>query len=361
MATIRDREGKWQVQVRRAGIRPVSKTFDTHAAAKRWATKVEREMDTGEWLGGAKGGTVGDLIRQYVHEAEDGRPLRRNKLQVLRRLEARIGPTRLRDLTTEAVIAYARKRRKEGAGRATVGMDLSYLGTVLRHARALWRVQVTPVPVREAQDALTIAGEIGKSGQRDRRPTAEEIERLIGHFARRPRSGIPMGDVMRFAIASGMRLGEICRIRWDDFDEKRRLVLIRDRKDPRNKEGRNELIPLLPIAGYDPLALILSRPREGELIWPYKAESASSAWIRACSDLGIKDLHFHDLRAEFASRALEAGMSIEQVALVTGHRQWAMLKRYARLRGSDLVARFAPDSPTKRSDPPDDRTPSDPT
>jgi hypothetical protein len=42
------------------------------------------------------------------------------------------------------------------------------------------------------------------------------------------------------------------------------------------------------------------------------------------------------LRHEAASRLFEAGFTIEQVALVTGHRDWKMLKRYTNLRPEDL-------------------------
>ena len=62
----------------------------------------------------------------------------------------------------------------------------------------------------------------------------------------------------------------------------------------------------------------------------------STAFRRACKKLKIENLHFHDLRHEATSRLCEAGLSIEQVALVTGHRDWRMLKRYANLRPENL-------------------------
>jgi site-specific recombinase XerD len=52
--------------------------------------------------------------------------------------------------------------------------------------------------------------------------------------------------------------------------------------------------------------------------------------------LKIIDLHFHDLRHEGTSRLFEAGFSIEQVALVTGHKDWKMLRRYTHLKPEGL-------------------------
>ena len=42
-----------------------------------------------------------------------------------------------------------------------------------------------------------------------------------------------MVDVVLFAMTSSRRQNEICRIRWDDVDEARQRVLVRDMKHPR--------------------------------------------------------------------------------------------------------------------------------
>ena len=53
-----------------------------------------------------------------------------------------------------------------------------------------------------------------------------------------------------------MRQDEICRIEWSDFDPAERMLLIKDRKDPRRKSGNNQRIPLLDVTGYDACAII---------------------------------------------------------------------------------------------------------
>jgi integrase len=70
----------------------------------------------------------------------------------------------------------------------------------------------------------------------------------------------------------------------------------------------------------------ISNIREGR-IFPYNGRSVGTAFRRQCRELKIEDLHFHDLRHEGTSRLFEAGFSIEQVALVTGHKDWKMLRR----------------------------------
>ena len=55
---------------------------------------------------------------------------------------------------------------------------------------------------------------------------------------------------------------------------------------------------------------------------------------------GIKDLHFHDLRHEAISRFFEMGLSIPEVALISGHRDSRMLFRYTHLRAEDVAEKI---------------------
>ncbi|MDR3484038.1 MAG: hypothetical protein P4M05_03900 [Bradyrhizobium sp.] len=51
-----------------------------------------------------------------------------------------------------------------------------------------------------------------------------------------------------FAVATAMRQDEI---EWRDFDASGRMLVIRNRKDPRKKKGNDQRIPLLDVSGYD--------------------------------------------------------------------------------------------------------------
>nr|WP_281493846.1 site-specific integrase [Ancylobacter koreensis] len=155
-----------------------------------------------------------------------------------------------------------------------------------------------------------------------------------------PRQSIPVGRIVRFAAATAMRQEEICRVEWRDFDLRTGMLLIRDRKDPRRKDGNHQRIPLLDVSGYDACEIIeeqarCSSGREGR-IFPYNGRSVGTAFRRQCQDLKIEDLHFHDLRREGTSRLFEAGFTIDQVALVTGHKDWKMLRRYTHLKPEAL-------------------------
>ena len=120
-----------------------------------------------------------------------------------------------------------------------------------------------------------------------------------------------------------MRIGEVCRILWEDLDVDGEWVMVRDRKDPRKKEGNHMRVPLLGGA----MEIILKQSRTSYRIFPYNSRSVTAGFRKTRNQLEIEDLRYHDLRREGASRLLEQGYSIERVAQVTGHRDLNTLWR----------------------------------
>lgn len=334
MPTITKRGKSWLAQVRLAGHKPVAKSHPTKTLAMEWALKTERDMQAGEYRDGRNLNsiTLGDLIARYRKEVGEGRPFGKNKAAVLAMLQEKLGHTPLNEISAETINKFVDDRRKAGAGGVTVGIDLTYLGGVLKIARTMWKIPVDKDAITEARARLQYIGVSMKSKERDRRPSAEEIKQLCDHFDKKPRQRVPMSALIRFAVASAMRAGEITRLRWDDLNETKRTITIRDRKHPTEKNGNDQVVPLLGEA-FD---IVMAQPRTGDLIFPVKEHTISSLFPRACQALDIKDLRFHDLRHEGVSRLFEQGYSIEQVALVSGHRDWKMLQRYTQLRAEDL-------------------------
>jgi integrase len=338
------KSGKWRVQVRYKG-RYASQSFKRKVDAESWAKQTEVDIDKGKSLTtrvrtDAK--TFRDLIDLHLDDlADTGKKLRRSKEAVLRRLKQDIGDTPIAEMTKQELVAFGRRRAKQGAGPATLAIDFSFIGTVLTNAAAVHDVELDPEQLRLARYALRRLGLIAKAEERDRRPSAEELKRILHHLDTAPRVEIPMGRIVRFAIATAMRSEEIHKIRWDDRDPDRKIVLIRDRKDPRKKDGNDQFVPLVNFTGFDAWALLEEQrewTRVKERCFPYNHKSSETAFRRCVRELEIEDLHFHDLRHDGTSRLFEAGLAIEQVALITGHKDWKQLKRYTNLRPEALHA-----------------------
>lgn len=337
--------GRWRVQIRRRG-HSVSKTFRLKADADRWSLQAETRIEHGEAPATSNtpaNRTLGDLIDLHLNDlAEVGRATQRSKDLTLQRLKRDIGSWRLSHLTREAILEFGRSRAKAGAGPATLAIDLSFINTVLVHAAAVYGLNVPTEQLRLGRGALYRLGLVGKSEERDRRPTEDELNRILSYFKFLTRQVLPMGRIVRFAVSTAMRQSEITRVLVDDFDPTTPALLIRQRKHPREKATNDQIIPLVADTGFDAVALIKEQlefvsPRG--CIFPYNSRSVGTAFRRACAELQIDDLTFHDLRHEAISRLFEADWDIPQVASVSGHKDWKMLQRYTHLRPSFIATR----------------------
>lgn len=335
--------GKWRAQVRRKG-HALGETFTLKKDAEAWARRIESEIDGGKTparknVVGVK--TLGALIDLHIADMKEvGKVLGRSKAYSLELLKDRLGKVSFENLDREKIIQFGKDRAKEGAGPVTLGIDIGYINTLLTHGAAVHGLPLSPEQINLARVALKRLGLVGKGKERDRRPTQDEIDALIAYLEGNERQIIPVGEIIRFAVATAMRQEEICRVEWRDLNIRTRTLLIRDRKDPQEKIGNDQAIPLLAVSGYDAWKIIERRRQDaganGGRIFPYNGRSVGTAFHRACDQLGIEDLHFHDLRHEGTSRLFEAGFTIEQAALVTGHKDWKMLRRYTHLRPHQL-------------------------
>lgn len=338
MASIRKREGSWVADIRRTGHKSVSKSFPTKSLASEWARKIESDMDAKQYQDGRSLNSItfGDLIDKYTREIGAVRPFGLTKAAVLKNVNAALGALPLSSLTADRLSKYVEARRAAGAGGVTVAIDLTYIGGVLKTASAIWKIPVDQTAVSDARARLAHMGVSTKSKERTRRPTLDEIEKLCNHFDDKgSRQKIPMSDLIRFAIASAMRLGEIIGLKWADLNETDRTIIIRNRKHPTEKAGNDQEVPLLGEA----FEIVMRQLRHGERIFPITNGTVSSIFPRARRVLKIDDLTFHDFRHEGVSRLFEQGYSIEQVALVSGHRDWKMLARYTQIKAKDLHRR----------------------
>jgi len=342
MATIYEgRPRKYTAQISLPDGRRTSRTFTSKVEATRWARQAEVQADAGARLPAADL-RIEDLIAAYVtHLAETGAS--RSKLSALGIIREHLGRQKLRDVTTRTFMTYVAERAAGGTGPATLLQDLSYINTLLTRGGALEGVDTgaAVMALKSARSLLNATGAVSRPIERSRRPTEAELITLKQYWAGR-RKITPMWGLTLFAVSTAMRLSEITRLRWVDLDAEKRTIMIKDRKHPRSKKGNDQVVPLLRgpvvVAGtiIDPLTIIQDQRQQGPLIFPHDARTVSSMFTRAINACGIEDLHFHDLRHDGVSRLFEAGYSIEQVSLVSGHRDWNMLRRYTNLKAESL-------------------------
>jgi integrase len=330
--------GKWRAQVRRAGF-VRGATFTLKRDAEAWARDVERQAEhvtAGGFAPVPKGTTLADLIDRYgeLHAKTPGR----TKAATLAMLRRDIGHVKLAALTPLVLREFIDRRRKAGAGGVTIAADLSFLSAVLKWGRHARQLDIPERLALEARASLKHQGLNTRGNERTREPTDVELIRLYAHWSGMARLKIGRPTICKFALATGMRLGEICNLQIEDIDRDARTAIVRDRKDPRNKIGNHQTVPLLPDA-WSIFEQVAGERTEGTL-FPVNEKSVSTAFTRACADVQppIVDLHFHDLRHRATAQFFRMGLDIPRVALLTGHKTWAMLRRYTDIKAADVHA-----------------------
>lgn len=250
-------------------------------------------------------------------------------------LKNKLGNVQLVKLSALVLHDFIDAREAEGAGGVTITADLYFLSGALKWAYFTRHLNVPYELALAARAGLKHRKNLNtRSVERDREPTGQELDILYGYWRGRPRQNIDMPTVVKFALSTGMRLGEICRIRIEDINFTDKIVIIRDRKDPVNKVGNDQEVPLLPDAWSIVKQVVCTRERGR--VFPYKAESVSAAFTRACKNLAIDGLHFHDLRHKATADLFRAGLDTPFVAIMTGHKTWAMLRRYTSIKAVDV-------------------------
>lgn len=316
-----------------------SRAFPNERMAKTWAKKREREIDSDIADGIApqkrstKGTTLGEIIQRYTTDNKS--TMGSTKSQVLRTIkdEYEISDMRCDLIQSHHIADFASQLwdRPTINSPATVSNYIECLSSVFAVAQDVYGVALDYEAMKKARAALQRTGKTGASKKRTRRPTLDELDKLMNYFAaenaRNPRK-LPMHRLLAFAIFSTRRTGEICRITWDDYRPDEDRVLVRDLKHPGETEGNDTWCDLPDHCAN----IIAATPKTDARIFPYHPDSVGRSFTDACHFLGIEDLHFHDMRHEGTSRLCEMGWSIQLVANVTGHRSWVSLKRYAHIR-----------------------------
>ncbi|MBL45732.1 MAG: integrase [Sphingomonadaceae bacterium] len=321
MATISKRNSKWFVQIRRKGFAARYRTFETKTEATAWARHEENQIDLGLHHEGRKADkrlTVRAMLERYKQEVT---PQKRGSEPEAARI-SKMQREPMADMTviqlSPSAVADYREKRLAEVKPATVRRELSILRHAIDRARKEWGANVARNPVRQIEMPRA-------NDARDRRLEEGEYEALI-EGARKMRNS-EMEAAIVFAVETAMRRSEILNLRLGDIDCEKATALIRH-----SKNGYSRSVPLTSRA----LAVLETLSADGSDLFTISPNALRQGFTRLCRKVEISDLRFHDLRHEAISRFCELGLSIPEVALISGHRDPRMLFRYAHIRPAQL-------------------------
>ena len=325
MATIRKRGAKWQVQIRRVGFPSISRSFHFRKDAEAWARQSEVQADRSELPNDPKilhRITLGQLVERYrdtVSVRKRGYDVERIVLTAFLRHPICRKP--LSHIRTEDFAAY-RDERLKTIKVTTLKRELSPLHNLFEVARDDWGLPLSENPLGKLRLPSS-------PSRRERRLKDGELDKLV--VAARSCRNEQILPIILLAVATGMRRGEILNLRWGHIDREKRSLLI-----PHAKNGHSRTLPLTRDA-----AEVLDRiSRTGDRVFPMSGNAFRLAWDRLRARAGLADLHFHDLRHEAISRFFERGLSVPEVALISGHRDARMLFRYAHATRQAIIQKI---------------------
>jgi integrase len=317
MPNIRKRGQTWQTQVRRSGYPALTKSFATRADAVAWAREKKRAIDRAELptdIKELKRLTVADLLRRdelEITPRKRGAAFERSRIRQL--LAHRMSQTSLNNLSGATVTQY-RDDRLKVVKPPSVRRELVVLRHVFEVARRECAIPIRENPlkrIRLPQDAPP----------REQRLLGEDETQLYAAISKR--SAWYLCPFLILLVETGMRRGELLSIRWRDVDFAKGTVLILT-----TKNGHPRRIPLTPNA----LKTLEFLPQCDEKVFPVTPNAIRLAWERLWARAGLTDLRLHDLRHEAVSRFFELGLSVPEVAMISGHREPRMLSRYTHLQ-----------------------------
>lgn len=152
--------------------------------------------------------------------------------------------------------------------------------------------------------------------------TEKELRKLVD-LARSPQK-----EIILVAINTGMRKGEILKLKWDYINLEEHFIETRSKTEkiriiPLNDELRKVLSRLsLQRAGQE---YVFVNPKTGK---PYT--DIKKSWVSLLERAKIKDFRFHDLRHCFATYSLMKGGDLISLRETLGHTDIRTTERYAK-------------------------------
>lgn len=252
----------------------------------------------------------------------------------IRVLKKFFGKRLIKDLTTESLIEYKIWRTKDDSkllGRpvklTTVNRDLSVMRKMMRFAYSkgwILRDIFFNAKVIDTSSELERTRLLSKDEETRLLASCQgerqiDYKRLVRGVEKEVTATISVDNphlkaMILLALDSGMRRGEIFKLRWQDIDFENDLIRIvgthtkteRERIAPLSDRAKNEIKKL-------------KETSEGENPFPFSNIKRSFATAKRLA--GIDDLHFHDLRRSAITRWLHQGTSLAFAGKFAGHSQ----------------------------------------
>ncbi len=316
---VRQRGNRWQARIALKGYPEQVKSFENEAEAYAWGAQAERRIKEGGYAEPDRT-TLQGALKRYEAEITAHKKSGAKESSFIRQISGHpIATLKLDKVKGADIAGYRDDMKAKGYAPASITRHLAVLSNLFNIARREWALEISN-PVEMVKKPVV-------RNARTRRLNAGELEKIIAAT-----ESNELGAIVRMAVESCMRRGELVALRWCDVDFTRRVACLAD-----TKNGESRTVPLSPTA----IQILQTLPRQiNGRVFGMTADSITQAFERACNRAGVSGLRLHDLRREGVSRLFERGWSIPDVACVSGHKTWSQLARYTSIKAEELAKRL---------------------
>jgi len=274
--------------------------------------------------------SVKDAVKQYqkgygINHRQQSILFSQGRLAHVTRL---LGSMLLPDLNETAIKGYIAARLKEQASGRTINMEM---GELSRAIGKKWSVLWPKVRKLEERN------DVGRA------LSAEDEKKLLGAAASKQRWRVAAA-IIRVALLTGMRSGEITGLTWGQVDFQRRVITVGRAK---TSSGTGRQIPM-----NDELFAVLSAHAQwftkkfgatepAHYLFPFgrpapadptkPTTTLKTVWGSIREKAGV-ECRLHDLRHTATTKMAEAGIPESTMLALMGHMSRAMLERYSHIR-----------------------------
>lgn len=325
----KDGKTHYRLQIKMKGYPTYTETFHRESDAKKKAKLIEAAMFEGRHFKNcaAHKHTVRDLIERYEKEILPQKPKAKQERQYAW-WKHRLGDVLLKDLSPpllvqcrdELLMTPTAKGKKRSP--STVVRYMAALSHALSIAVREWH-WIDDSPMRRVTKPKEPRGRV-------RFLSCDERKRLLK--ACKESSSPYLYTIVILSLATGMRQGEILRLRWQDVDLVRGRMILHE-----TKNGERRSLPLCDYALEVVKKMACNEHESTALLFPSKRPLCNkpydmrSAWKSALKVAGIENFRPHDMRHCAASELAMSGASLAEIAEVLGHKTLQMVKRYSHL------------------------------
>lgn len=308
----------------------VSTGTSNKALAERIYHLIKLKVAEGKWfeVDEARTRTFDELVEKFMKEHA---PLRAEKTQKSYKtsknnLRKYFTGMTLAEITADRISDYMQKRKEQGVTVATINREFAMLSKAFNLARKRWKwCKDNPCGDIEKE---------AENNQIERYLLPEEEERLLK--ASECYQELP--DIIRIALNTGMRQGEIINLKWNNIDLFKKTITVLKTK---NKQVKT--IPMNDTVFNILLERSKVRSMSGYIFVGTGGERMSQNAIAHYFDhtrrkAGMQDFRFHDLRHTAASRMVQNKIDIYIVSKILGHKDIRTTMRYAHHNPDSLRA-----------------------